>query len=240
MSDPEPARPHALVPRIVTLLLVLCLIAAALYGLFFTPYGHQLRNDREAAGAAFRAWVDTHRLIAPMILIGLYVAGGVSLFPVWWIQILSGYGFGMWLGVQYSLAGATLAAAASFLVSRLLVADWVHDKFEARHAKLRELDDKMGHNGLLIVMASRLMHFLPFGVSNYLFGITRITLPDVILGTILGNAPAIAFYVAIGAGWQPLRDWRFMSTLAVLNVVLLIPVALRYWKPHWFRRIGIE
>ena len=71
--------------------------------------------------------------------------------------------------------------------------------FEAKHTRLRALDEKMGHNGLLIVMASRLMHFLPFGVSNYLFGITRITLMDVILGTFLGNAPAIAFYVAVGA-----------------------------------------
>jgi uncharacterized membrane protein YdjX (TVP38/TMEM64 family) len=240
MSDQPPAPRHNPLPRLLTLVLLLALIAAALYALFFTPYGHLLRHDREAAGAAFRAWVDAHRLIAPLILIALYLAAGVSLFPVWWIQILAGYGFGMWLGVAYSLVGATCAASASFLVSRLLVADWVHDTFEARHAKLRDLDEKMGHNGLLIVMASRLMHFLPFGVSNYLFGVTRITLPDVVLGTILGNAPAVSFYVAVGAGWQPLRDWRFMSTLAVLNVLLLVPVALRYWKPQWFQKIGVE
>jgi uncharacterized membrane protein YdjX (TVP38/TMEM64 family) len=240
MSDPSSARTPSRLPRYITLLLVLTLIAAALYALFFTPFGHLLRHDREAAGAAFRTWVDAHHLVAPLILVALYVAAGVSFLPVWWIQILAGYGFGMWLGVPYSLIGATCAAVASFLVSRLLLADWVHTSFEARHAKLRELDEKMGHNGLLIVMASRLMHFLPFGVSNYLFGVTRITLPDVLLGTILGNAPAVSFYVAVGAGWQPLRDWRFMSTLAVLNVVLLIPVALRYWKPQWFSRIGIE
>jgi len=233
-------RPQSLIPRLVTLGFLLTLVAAALYALFFTPYGHQLRNHREAAGAAFRTWVDDHHLVAPLILLALYVAGGVSLFPVWWIQILAGYGFGMALGITYSLVGATLAAVASFLTSRLLLADWVRTKFEARHAKLRDLDEKMGHNGLLIVMASRLMHFLPFGVSNYLFGITRITLADVVLGTILGNAPAISFYVAVGAGWHPMRDWRFMSTLAVLNVLLLVPVALRYWKPQWFQKIGVE
>jgi uncharacterized membrane protein YdjX (TVP38/TMEM64 family) len=84
------------------------------------------------------------------------------------------------------------------------------------------------------------MHFIPFGVSNFLFGLSRITLVDVFVGTILGNAPAIAFYVAVGAGLHPLRNWRFMVALAVTNVLLLVPVALRYWKPQWFRRFGVE
>ncbi len=98
----------------------------------------------------------------------------------------------------------------------------------------------MGHNGLLIVMAARLMHFIPFGVSNYLFGISRITLMDVVLGTVLGNAPAIAFYVAIGAGIHPFRNWRFMVGLTITNLILLVPVILRYWRPQWFKRIGVE
>jgi uncharacterized membrane protein YdjX (TVP38/TMEM64 family) len=77
-------------------------------------------------------------------------------------------------------------------------------------------------------------------VSNYLFGVTRITAMDVLLGTLLGNAPMIAFYVAVGAGLRPLRHFWFMFALAVVNVLLLVPVALRYWKPAWFKRIGVE
>jgi phospholipase D1/2 len=240
MTDHPPARPHSPLSRLVTLLVLLSLFPAALYALFYTDFGSLLRTDREAAGRAFHDWVDGHHVVAPLILIALYVAGGLSLLPVWWIQILAGYGFGMWLGVTYSLAGATAAAIASYLAARLLLADWVHDKFEAKHAKLRELDEKMGHNGLMIVMASRLMHFIPFGVSNYLFGVTRITPMDVVLGTLLGNAPMITLYVAIGAGRHPYRDWRFMTALTIVNILLLVPVALRYWKPQWFRKIGVE
>lgn len=226
--------------RVVVLLILLCLTGLALYGLFFTPYGQQVREDPHRAGRAFHAWVRGHQLIAPLILLALYLVSSLSLMPVWWIQILAGYGFGLWLGTAYSLAGATLGAVASFLVSRTLLADYIHRRFEARHAKLRELDEKMGHNGLLVVMAARLMHFLPFGVSNYLFGMSRITLMDVFLGTILGNAPAITFYVAVGAGLRPAANWLFMVGLAVVNVLLLVPVALRYWKPDWFKRIGVE
>jgi uncharacterized membrane protein YdjX (TVP38/TMEM64 family) len=226
--------------RILLLLFLLGLIAAALYILFFTAYGRELRDNPRNAGRDFKAWVDHHRLIAPTILILLYILGSLSLIPVWWIPILAGYGFGMGLGIAYSLAGATLGAVISCLASRFLLGDYVHRRFEARHAKLRALDEKMGHNGLLIVMAARLMHFLPFGVSNYLFGASRITLMDVFVGTLLGNAPIIAFYVAVGTGLHPHRNWRFMVTLAVVNVILLVPIVLRYWKPQWFKRIGVE
>jgi uncharacterized membrane protein YdjX (TVP38/TMEM64 family) len=243
IAEPEVAEPSggaSPLARVMLVVFLLCLMAAATYGLFFTEAGQLLRDDPHLAGRHFRAWVEGHHLIAPAILLMLYVVFTLSLMPVWWLQILAGYGFGLWFGIAYSLVGATLAAVASYLMSRTLLADYVHTRFEAKHAKLRALDEKMGHNGLLIVMASRLMHFLPFGVSNYLFGISRITLMDVVLGTFLGNAPAIAFYVAVGAGLRPLRNWRFMVCLTVANIVLLVPVVLRYWRPQWFKRIGVE
>jgi uncharacterized membrane protein YdjX (TVP38/TMEM64 family) len=240
MTDQPPARPHSAVPRIVTLLLLLCLVAAVLYALFYTDFGLQLRRHPHVAGHMFHTWVDTHRLVAPLILIALLVAAGLTSLPVWPVQILAGYGFGMLLGITYTLVGSTCAALACYFAARLLLADWVRNKFEAKHAKLRDLDEKMGHNGLLIVMAARLMHFIPFGASNYLFGVTRITPMDVALGTILGNAPMITLEVAIGAGRHPYRDWRFITALTVVNILLLVPVALRYWKPQWFRKIGVE
>jgi uncharacterized membrane protein YdjX (TVP38/TMEM64 family) len=235
-----PGRPRSRLWRLTLLVLILCLMGVATYALFFTPYGRQVRDNPHVAGVHFQTWVQGHHLVAPAILLALYVAGTLSLMPVWWLQVLAGYGFGLWVGVGYSLTSATVAAVFGFLVARTLMADYVHEKFEARHAKLRELDEKMGHNGLLIVMAARLMHFLPFGVSNYLFGVSRITLMDVVLGTFLGNAPAIAFYVAVGAGVKPLRNWRFMVCITAINILLLVPVALRYWRPQWFKRIGVE
>jgi uncharacterized membrane protein YdjX (TVP38/TMEM64 family) len=249
MSDPaappdqppieEPPPPRG-ITRAVVLVILLCLVAGATYALFFTHPGAQLRANPHRAGRAFQAWVAGHAVVAPLILIALYVVAALSLMPVWWIQILAGYGFGMWGGITYGLVGAVLSASAGFGVSRTLLADYVHRKFEAKHTKLRELDEKMGHNGLLIVMAARLMHFLPFGVANYLFGVSRITLIDVALGTQLGNAPLITFYVAVGAGLHPLGNWIFMAALTAANVLLLVPVGVRYWKPEWFKRIGVE
>ncbi|HSI32597.1 MAG: TVP38/TMEM64 family protein [Phycisphaerae bacterium] len=243
VPEPEPqppARRGAGVLRLGLVVVLVSLIGTAIYLLLGTEWGARLRHDHHAAGVEFAKWVADHPVSAPAIFVGLYVLAASSLLPVWWLQILAGYGFGMYAGVGWSLAGAMLGALASFAMSRGLLAHWVREKFEARHARLREIDEKMGHNGLMVVMAARLTHVIPFGVSNYLFGLTRINWIEVAIGTVLGNVPAIALYVATGAGLRPWENWRFLTVLAVLNVVLLVPIALRYWKPGAFKRIGVE
>src|SRR5947209_18311661 len=107
-------------------------------------------------------------------------------------------------------------------------------------ARLHNLNEKLGHNGLLVVMGVRLCHVLPFGLSNYLFGLTRITVMDIIIGTFAGNLPTIAVGTAVGAAPHLLHDWRFLCSLAAINLLLLVPLILRYLKPEWFRRIGVE
>jgi uncharacterized membrane protein YdjX (TVP38/TMEM64 family) len=240
LSYETPTPPKSNLPRLILLAFLLVLITLAVYTLFFTDLGQRLRADPRAVGREFHGWVQTHPFAAPAIFIAAYTVASLCLLPVWWLQILAGIAFGLYFGIAWSLAGAVVGASCSFLVSRTLLNDWIHNTFEARHARLREIDEKLGHNGLLVVMASRLMHFLPFGVSNYLFGLTRITLPDVVLGTLLGNIPAITAYVAGGAGLHPWRNWRFILCLSALNIILLIPVVIRYWKPQWFKRIGVE
>jgi uncharacterized membrane protein YdjX (TVP38/TMEM64 family) len=222
------------------LILLVGLVAVAVWFLFFTAHGARLREDPHQFGADARAWVARHAVSAPAVFVLIYIAAALCLLPVWWLQVIGGYGFGLWWGILWSVTGATLAAATGAAFSRVIAGEWFHSKVEGKRAKLRDIDERLGHNGFLVVMATRLMHFVPFGPANYLFGLSRISLRDVMLGTMLGNIPAIAFYVAIGAGVHPARNWRFMAGLAAVNVLLLVPVALRYWRPEWFKRIGVE
>ena len=226
--------------RIVLAALAPALIAGGIWFIFATPQGAALRDDPKKLAADFQGWVSAHGVWAPAVFIGVYVLAALCMVPVWWLQLLAGAGFGLWAGIAWSLAGAVSGSAAGCVLSRAVAADWFHARIEGRREKLRQLDEKMGHNGLLIVMAIRLMHVLPFGLSNYLLGVSRISLADVVVGTLLGNIPSIALYVGAGAGINPLHNWRFVAALVAVNVLLLAPVALRYWKPGWFRKIGIE
>jgi hypothetical protein len=61
-----------------------------------------------------------------------------------------------------------------------------------------------------------------------------------VIGTAIAGTPTVALYVAMGAGYDPWHNWRFLTCLVAFNLLLLVPVLLRYWRPEWFEKIGIE
>jgi uncharacterized membrane protein YdjX (TVP38/TMEM64 family) len=224
--------------RVVALISLLGVLAFIGWWLWYTPSGqefseHPVRNAHQ--------WIERHRVIAPIIVIGLYILVTVlGILPVWWIQVAAGFAFGTVKGVLWSDIGASAGALAAFTMSRWLAADWFHKKVESRMVKLRALDEKLGHNGFLVVMLVRLSHAAPFGLSNYMFGLLNITARDVALGTLLGGLPSITATVMLGHDRHSFSHPRFWIILGVMNVALLIPVLLRYLRPGWFKKMGIE
>jgi uncharacterized membrane protein YdjX (TVP38/TMEM64 family) len=251
METNDPALPSALdyqaVPkrrrrwiRIALIAVLFVLLCGAIYFLFFTAAGQELRGNRKQLEADVRALVHRHRLIAPAMYLSVYLLFAVLALPVWWLQLVAGMAFGLWLGTFWSIIGATAGAAITVVVSRWIAAEWFHEKVESKMDRLRKLDRTLGHNGLLVVMTVRLIHLLPFGLCNYALGLVNVRLTEVILGTFLGSIPVVSFYVGEGAGMHPWRNWRFMTILVVLNVLMLLPLAARYLRPQWFRKIGVE
>jgi uncharacterized membrane protein YdjX (TVP38/TMEM64 family) len=228
------------IPKIAAAALLVTLAVAAICFLFFTSSGRQLLNDPRLFSADVRRLVADHPVTTPILYILIYVAfAGVAL-PVWWLQLLGGLGFGMIFGSLWSLMGATISATLTVYLARWIAADFFRDRIESRMEQLRKLDHTLGQNGLLIVMTLRLIHLLPFGLCNYAIGLTRISLMDVFVGTLLGSIPPVVADVAVGAGLRPWRNMPFIAVLATLNVVMLLPLLLRYLRPNWFRKFGVQ
>ena len=215
-------------------------VAVALALLLGTARGRVIIHHPQIIGQDVRLWTAAHPCLSPLLVIGIYVIATLLVLPVWWIQVLAGSGFGIVWGVIWCDIAATLAAGMTLLLSRWLAADWYHAKIEPRLQKLRRLDEKLGHNGFMVVMTVRLIHVLPFSLSNYLFGLTRITLIDVVTGTFLGNLPAITLYVTFGAAPHRVATREFIFLQVAMNLMLLTPLILRYLFPGWFKRMGIE
>jgi uncharacterized membrane protein YdjX (TVP38/TMEM64 family) len=228
------ARPTAL--RLITLILLVLLAIASAVFLFATEHGHNLRHHPDT----LQHWVRDHRTFMMIAFVLTYLVMGILAMPVWWLQILSGYCFGLIGGIAMSQISYTLAAMATRNLSHWLAGEYVHEKLESRREKLRRLDEKLGHNGLLVVMAVRLSHVIPFGLSNYLFGLSRISTIDVAVGSLLGGMPAASLYATIGYDRHLFKDWRYDVSLVCVNLLLLLPLLLRYLQPQWFKRIGLE
>lgn len=230
---------HATLRKFI-LILFLAAIAAALAWSLGTERGGTLFRHPHLLGEEARCWAQSYPLAAPLLVIAAYLLCAVLALPVWWIQILSGYVLGIVPGALLCLAGATIGAAAGAGFFRWLGGGWFRQRVEGRLASLRRLDERLGHNGLMVVVGLRLLHVAPYSLCNYFLGLSRVGWRNILLGTLLGSIPSVVLYVTLGRDPRLAGSWGFILFESVVSVVLLIPLGLRYWKPEWFGRIGIE
>ena len=237
---PTASRRRGDAPRAAAVVLLCGWATATVWVLFATPAGRAVRDDPRRAAAHLRGFVQAHAVESATTFAGAYLALAVLCLPVWWLQVFAGVAFGFWSGGGLCLTASAASAAVTAALSDWFAGEWFHAKIEAKRDRLRWLDETLGHNGFLVVMTVRLAHVVPFGLSNVALGLSRVSTRDVLLGTLLGNVPAVAVYVGLGAGYHPLTNWRFDAAVGMVNLLLLVPLALRYLRPAWFRRIGVE
>ena len=223
-----------------TTLLLIGLFFASIWFFFRTEAGRQIRGDPRTATTQVRRVISQHPVTSRLGYYTLYVCLGVLTLPIWWLQILAGIGFGLYEGTLYSLLASTTGVTLSVALTRWIAIDWFHQKFESRMAKLQKLDETLGHNGLLFVMTIRIIPGLPFGLLNYALGLSSASYVDVILGTFLGAIPPIMVHVGLGTDYLILKNGRFDLAVVGITLVLLMPLILRYLRPGWFKKIGVE
>ena len=145
---------------------------------------------------AFTAWVGTLGVWGPLAFIAVYVVAVVFLMPAFLLTIASGAIFGVARGSFYVMAGAMLGGLAAFLISRYLIRDFVA-RHIAEKPKLAAIDHAVGEDGRRLVFFLRLSPIVPYVLSNYALGATRVHLVDYLIGT-LGLAPIVISYSAFG------------------------------------------
>jgi uncharacterized membrane protein YdjX (TVP38/TMEM64 family) len=177
-------------------------------------------------------WVNGLGIFGAIAFIAIYIIATVAFFPGSILTLGAGVVFGVGLGSLYVFIGATLGAAAAFLVGRYLARGWVSQKI-AGNVKFRAIDEAVGREGFKIVLLTRLSPVFPFNLLNYAYGVTGVSLKDYILASI-GMIPGTILYVYIGSlagsiatlgtGTQPtanpglqwgIRIMGFIATVAV-------------------------
>ena len=106
--------------------------------------------------------------------------------------------FGIFKGSLYVVVGTTLGAAFAFTITRHLFGERAI-RFLQTHSKLKLVNDELAHKGWEIVLLTNLVPFFPFKLSNYLFGLTKISLKDFVFGVFFGIMPITIANVYIGS-----------------------------------------
>src|SRR5215211_869945 len=183
------------------------------------PSAQEVRDFGDSLGPA-----------APFLFIPLFV---VANFIIAWIILAGAAGllFGTAAGTPLALAGVTAAALTQMAVARRLAGE---HRGRLLPQRTRRIENFLTENGAVAVMESRIVPLLPYGVVNYSGGLTHLSYRDMALGTVIGAAPKVFAYTALGGSLDDLTSPEVITAVALL-VILGLAGGLFVW-----RRLGVS
>lgn len=178
-------------------------------------------------------WIDGLGAIAPIVFILAYIIITVAFLPASVVTLGAGFVFGVVKGSIFVFIGAMLGATAAFLIGRFVARDWIAKKVEGSQF-FSALDNAIAKEGLKLIFLIRLSPAFPFNLLNYALGLTKVSLPNYVLGT-TGIIPGTIMYVYLGslvgdlatlgtgdAPSNPIVDW----TIKILIFVTVVAISL--------------
>jgi phospholipase D1/2 len=125
---------------------------------------------------------------APALVIAVYVAAGLVLFPVTLLLAATALAFEPWHALGLGLAGALASACVGYAVGRLVARRrprWIEGpRFAPFRARLQR-------RGVLTMAVSRLVPVGSFTLANVVAGAIGIPFRDYLLGNGLGLLPGL-------------------------------------------------
>lgn len=147
---------------------------------------------------SFLKWLDSIGGWAAPFFVLVDMLAVVFVLPGVILTLGAGFMFGLFKGSLYVVIGTTLGATFAFLIARYLFGE-ATSRYLLTHSKLKMMDVVLKHGGIKIVLLTRLVPFFPFKLSNYIFGLTNISLRDFFLGVLFGIIPITVTNVYIGS-----------------------------------------
>jgi uncharacterized membrane protein YdjX (TVP38/TMEM64 family) len=178
------------------------------------------------------AWFEGLGIWAPVTFILVWIAACLFFLPGLPVTIVGGLVFGAMWGTVYSSVGSILGATVSFLVGRYAAREMV-ERLVRKNRVLQKIDDGVKRQGWRMLMITRLVPIFPFNAQNYVYGLTRISLPTYFFVSWICMLPAtIAFNLASGSvrSGQYGKMFLYLASAAILLVLLSL-------TPGWIKKV---
>ena len=189
---------------------------------------------------ALSAWVGGLGPAGALLLALFLGIGSLFFMPASPFIIAGSFVFGFPLGVAAALIGVALGAAGGFCLSRGFLRKDIAAHF-TKNATFRAIDMAIEKEGWKIVILLRLCP-IPFGLANYLYGLTAVHFRAYLVATLIGSLPSLLLFCQLGsagkagldeiasghAGQSPVHlAVLAISVVATLCAIVLIPFFAR-------------
>ena len=146
---------------------------------------------------ALQVRVEGLGIWAPVAYAAMYGLAVTLFVPGSALSLAAGVLFGLWLGTAVVWIGANIAIVLSFLIARYAARGKV-EALASTRPRFAAVDRAIGQQGWKIVALMRLSPVFPFGLQNYLFGVTAIRFLPSFLASAAFILPGTFMYVYLG------------------------------------------
>lgn len=182
-----------------------------------------LRRLDEMGPAALLVFIAIMALVVVLLLPGVLFTTG------------AGFVFGVVQGSVAVVIGTAMGSIGAFLIARFLsgarATRWLRE-----HDRLAPFSEELAARGWRLVLLTRLMPLFPFKLTNYLFGLSPVSLRGFAVGTLIGIIPWSVHNVYLGAlaadlsgiGLRPERspfEWALYLAGFVATIITIVYVS---------------
>eukprot|EP00808_Paulinella_micropora_P014271 g79017.t1 len=166
----------------------------------------------------------------------------IFLLPCLPFTLAAGFLFGTVQGTLLISLSSTTAAVLSFLLSRYMARGWIERAF-SKKAAFRAMDHAINESGFRLVFLVRSSPLAPYGVSNYLFGLTSVSFMDYVVATFLGMLPVNMVEVYFGTAIKNVSDIlrgevaSSRTNIAFFWLGLLVSFGVTLYVTLWMRAV---
>lgn len=192
-----------------------------------------LREHRET----LLTLVSDYGALAPVLFILIYaVATALSIPGGVVLTIAGGFLFGTWLGGFCVIIGATLGAAAIFLIAKTSLGDALRSK---AGPWLKRMEEGFRENALSYLLFLRLIPVFPFWLVNLVPAFLGVGLMTFVIGTFFGIIPGSLVFASVGNGLGAVFDEggtpdlgiifkpSILGPIIALGLLALLPIAYK-------------
>lgn len=198
--------------------LVFALIIAAFY--IFDLSAYFSFDYIKSQQASFQNFYHENPALTIVIFFSIYVVSAAVSFPgASILTVLAGALFGLWWGTVIVSFASTIGATLAFWSARILMKDFVQQRFSEW---LQPINEGIQKEGAFYLFTLRLVPVFPFFAINLLMGLTPISTVTFFWVSQVGMLLGTAVYVNAGAQLAELDSLQgILSFELILAFVLL-------------------
>lgn len=212
---------------------IICLLAVSLVLAWLLFSGGHIDAKKALA------MIQAEPTLAPVIFMLVLIVSANLLLPLGLgLNLGAGIIWGGFLGGVWTTLGSLLAAIAGYLLARAFGGDYLKDHLKTTQA--RAFLDSVKQHDWQIIFLVRLNPIVPFGIQNYLFGLSGIPLIRYTVLSLFSCAIPAFLYASIGASINDLVITGELKNLLTIAGALLLLVTIGYLSKLYFRKGAVS